>query len=61
MFGPDGAMYVSDDQAGVIYRVTYQRESVVFVGTGLRPVHAELQLGSFGSTTKIGPAGRDRS
>ncbi|MBI3478278.1 MAG: PQQ-dependent sugar dehydrogenase [Acidobacteria bacterium] len=25
VFGADGTMYVSDDQAGVIYRVTYQR------------------------------------
>ncbi len=24
VFGPDGAMYISDDDAGVIYRVTYQ-------------------------------------
>jgi glucose/arabinose dehydrogenase len=24
-FGPDGSMYVSDDAAGVIYRVTYQK------------------------------------
>ena len=25
VFGADGAMYVSDDQAGLIYRVTYQK------------------------------------
>jgi glucose/arabinose dehydrogenase len=25
IFGADGSMYVSDDQAGLIYRVTYQR------------------------------------
>jgi glucose/arabinose dehydrogenase len=25
VFGPDGAMYVSDDAAGTIYRITYQR------------------------------------
>jgi glucose/arabinose dehydrogenase len=25
VFGADGSMYVSDDQAGLIYRVTYQR------------------------------------
>lgn len=24
IFGPDGALYISDDQAGVVYRVTYQ-------------------------------------
>jgi glucose/arabinose dehydrogenase len=25
VFGPDGAMYISDDYAGVIYRVTYKK------------------------------------
>jgi glucose/arabinose dehydrogenase len=25
LFGADGAMYVSDDQAGLIYRITYQQ------------------------------------
>ena len=25
VFGSDGAMYVSDDAAGVIYRITYAR------------------------------------
>ena len=26
LFGPDGSMYVSDDFAGVIYRVTYGKQ-----------------------------------
>lgn len=33
-FGPDGAMYVSDDQNGVVYRIAYQHGEVTSATTG---------------------------
>lgn len=55
--GPDGALYLSDDKNGVIYRIAYSGEGAAAGDAALQPTNAEgAQVGVAGGDSATPPA-----
>ena len=55
--GPDGALYLSDDKNGVIYRIAHEGEDAPAGAAGLTPTNGEgAQVGTGGQDTATAPS-----